>query len=191
MYIRTERTNIRPLLISDADDLCALCSSEEAMEFMPPVFGPESPAQTLQRLKRYIAHDEEHGISFGHVSLKNGQFIGRAGFSFIPDVNLYEIGYSLLPQYWHQGLATEITEGLLDYAFYSLNLDMICARTILGNHRSDSVLQKTGFNLLGERAFAEGDRLHLWNYYECDNPEMLQNTTIHNMAAVEDDGWEI
>jgi hypothetical protein len=46
---------------------------------------------------------------------------------------------------------------------------------------------------LGERAFYINDTLYLWNYYECDNPELLQSTSSapsYNMAGV-DDGWDL
>jgi [ribosomal protein S5]-alanine N-acetyltransferase len=191
MYIKTERTNIRPFLGGDLNDLRTLCINDEAMRYIPPSFGAERLEQTFERLSNYIAHDEEHGISFGHVSLKNGTFIGRAGFYFVPEVNLYEIGYSLLPLYWGHGIATELTQGLLDYAFYSLNLDIVCARTLTGNLASEKVLQKTGFNYMGERTFASAGKTVLWNYYECDNPETLPSTTTYNNMAIADDGWDI
>lgn len=173
MFIQSQRISIRPFVGADLFDLCRLCSSAEAMQFIPPYFAAETRKQTVDRLRRYIEHQQEHGVSFGYAADADGRFIGRAGFYFIPEVNKYEIGYSLLPEYWGKGLATEITLALLTYAFQKLNLDSICARTIPGNHKSEKVLHKAGFSLLGERAFTIKNKLVLWNYYERENDRAL------------------
>lgn len=173
MFLKTDRTYIRPFVHEDLDELSKLCALKETMEFIPPHFDPETREQVAERLNNYIEHYEEHGLSFGHVSDKHGNFIGRAGLYFVPEVSRFEVGFSLLPQYWGQGLATEIAQGLLDYAFKTLNIDCVCARTIAGNERSEAVLYKTGFTFLGERAFSVQDRIFFWNYFERDNDDLL------------------
>lgn len=173
MFLKTARTNMRPIVQTDLDKLSVLCSSPETMRYIPPHFSVESKAQIEERLAGYIRHDEEYGISFCYVSDKEGNFLGRAGFYFVPEVNLYEVGYSLLPQYWGQGYATEIVNALLDHAFNTLNLDAVCARTIKGNDNSEKVLHKTGFTYFGERAFAINNQLFIWNYYEHQNEHQL------------------
>ncbi|RYD58940.1 MAG: N-acetyltransferase [Sphingobacteriales bacterium] len=172
MFVKTDRTTIRPFVHEDLDELSSLCALTETMAFIPPYFGPETREQAAARLDKYIKHYEEHGVSFGHVANDEGKFIGRAGLYFVPEVSRFEIGYSLLPQYWGQGLATEIAQGLLDYAFDTLNMDSVCARTIMGNQASEAVLHKTGFSFLGERAFRLDDRIFFWNYFERDNDDL-------------------
>lgn len=189
MFVQTKRTNIRPFVATDLDSLCKLCSCKDAMQFIPPYFGPENKKQTEERLKRYIHHHDEHGISFGYLTDNSGNFVGRAGFYFVPEVNLYEIGYSLLPEHWGMGLATEVAMGLLNYAFHSLSLDSICARTIPGNVQSDNVLHKCGFTGLGERVFAVRGKSCLWNYYECYNEAVLDLATQGNTAYSDD--WDL
>jgi RimJ/RimL family protein N-acetyltransferase len=190
MFVQTKRTNIRPLVHSDLECLGKLCACPEAMQFIPPNFGPETKKQAADRLNNYIRHHDDHGISFGYVSDKKGKFLGRAGFYFVPEVNLYEIGYSLLPEYWGKGLATELADGLLDHAFNTLNLDAICARTIPGNENSDKVLHKTGFISLGERMFEIKGKPFFWNYYECYNEANLDYADQHGEATFTDD-WDL
>ncbi|MCD6064771.1 MAG: Streptomycin 3-adenylyltransferase [Flavipsychrobacter sp.] len=190
MFVQTERTNIRPFVHSDLDCLCSLCASAEAMQFIPPNFGPETEKQVQERLSNYISHHNEHGISFGYVSDKKGHFLGRAGFYFVPEVNQYELGYSLLPEYWGKGYATEIANGLLEYAFNMLNLDSICARTIPGNDGSDNVLHKTGFISMGERMFTVKGKQVFWNYYECYNETNLDFADQQSNARYADD-WDL
>ena len=94
-----------------------------------------------------------------------------------------------MPEYWGQGLATEIVSELLNYAFDNLLLDSVCARTVAGNDASDNVLQKTGFSYIGERAFSMDDRVFIWNYYEHENEAALANTYQLYNTLVED--WDI
>lgn len=190
MFLKTDRASIRPFVYEDLDELYQLCLQPEAMAFIPPHFDTETKQQVVDRLEKYINHYEEHGLSFGHVSDSKGNFMGRAGFCFVPEVSRYEIGYSLLPQYWGQGLATEIAQGLLDYAFNTLNIDSICARTITGNERSDAVLHKTGFTFLGERAFSIGNQVFLWNYFERDNDDMLSLRDQSTDSFVMEEEWD-
>ncbi|WP_276131710.1 GNAT family N-acetyltransferase [Polluticoccus soli] len=190
MFVQTKRTNIRPFVHSDLECLCQLCSSADAMQFIPPHFGPETEKLTEDRLKKYMRHHDAHGISFGYVSNKKGQFIGRAGFYFVPEVNLYELGYSLLPQHWGKGLATEIASGLIDYAFNNLNLDSVCARTISGNESSENVLHKIGFVRLGERMFPLKGKQIFWNYFECYNETNLDFADQQANARFADD-WDL
>jgi RimJ/RimL family protein N-acetyltransferase len=188
MFINTTRTIIRPFIPEDQDNLALLCGSYEAMRYIPPHFGIESGKQIKERLNNYIRHHEEYGISFGIVYDHKGNFLGRAGFYFVPEVNLYEIGYSLLPEYWGRGYATELVKALLDYAFNILNLDAVCARTIIDNYRSANVLDKTGFTYLGERAFSIREKVFLWNYYEKQNEDIL-NAAVLNEYSIDD--WDI
>lgn len=188
MFIHTARTSIRPFIPDDQAKLALLCSSYEAMRYIPPHFDVESNKQIKERLNNYIKHHEDYGISFGIVSNRYGSFLGRAGFYFVPEVNLYEIGYSLLPEYWGKGYATELVKGLLDYAFNTLNLDAVCARTIIDNYRSANVLEKTGFTYLGERAFSIRGQVFLWNYYEKHNEDALVPALL-NESNIDD--WDI
>ena len=189
MLVYTTRTMMRPFSKSDLQQLTALCTNEDAMRYIPPTFGIENAQQIEERLSNYINHHDEFGVGFCYVSDKAGNFIGRAGFHFVPEVNLYEIGYSLLPEHWGKGLATEVVSALLEYAYNDLKLDAVCARTIVGNDRSDKVLQKCGFTLLGERAFVVGEKLCFWNYYEHNNEDALVGHEAYMNVHEED--WNI
>jgi ribosomal-protein-alanine N-acetyltransferase len=184
MFLETARTNIRPFIQEDLDKLLSLCCLPEVMHYMPPHFSPENKTQVRKRLNDYINHHKEYGISFCHVANKKGEFIGRAGYYFVPEVNLYEICYALLPQYWGKGYATELVHALLDYAFHLLNLDTVCARTLPGNTASENVLLKTGFTALGERAFPVDGRMFLWNYFEYPNDDSLNLISIRESYTV-------
>ena len=61
-----------------------------------------------------------------------------------------ELGYSLHPNYWGQGLATEMATSLVNYGFNQLGFDEITAVTDPENSASQNVLQKAGMQRQGE-----------------------------------------
>jgi len=54
-----------------------------------------------------------------------------------------------LPLYWNQGYATEITKGIVEYAFENLKIERIEALALQLNKGSCRVLEKIGFTLEG------------------------------------------
>ena len=72
-----------------------------------------------------------------------------------------EIGYSMLPTFREQGLATEAVEGLLSWARRQQGVRRVTATTLDHLYASRRVLEKTGFTLTGER---EGNGSKLVDY---------------------------
>jgi [ribosomal protein S5]-alanine N-acetyltransferase len=60
-----------------------------------------------------------------------------------------ELGFGLDHRYQGQGLMTEAVRTLCDYAFDALGLHRIQANHLPENHRSASVLRRTGFTVEG------------------------------------------
>jgi len=73
-------------------------------------------------LKRY----ENNEFGFLAVELKDsGDFIGMGGI-LIWELNgrkEYEIAFSLIPEYWGNGYATEIAQTIKNYCFKNINAD--------------------------------------------------------------------
>ncbi len=100
--------------------------------------------------------------------IKNDQFIGEAGIiSSNRNANRCEIGYNLLPQFWNQGFATEITIGLVSYAMDTLGYERVEAMVLAENKASCKVMEKSGFKCEGVlRHFNKcEDRYRDVNYY--------------------------
>lgn len=166
MFLETKRTLLRPFAASDLRDLHSLFACAEAMKYIPPNFTSETIENTKKRLEDYMNHFSQYNCSFLYVSNKQLEFLGRAGFYYLKEVDAFEIGYSLLPKFWGQGLATEIGEKLIDCAFNQLKLSAIVARTINGNVNSEKVLQKLGFLFIGKRKFPVKAQEFDWNYFQ-------------------------
>lgn len=147
----TDRIRVRKFTESDLENLFALHSDPEIMQFSSRRV-PESKAETAATLKRLIdIYQRTPGLGFWAAELKSmGQFIGWFAIGTLPGTSEIEIGYRLLKKYWGHGYATEGARGLLQYAFDVLDLKKIVAISDLGNLVSKRVLGKSGFIYLGE-----------------------------------------
>jgi ribosomal-protein-alanine N-acetyltransferase len=71
---------------------------------------------------------------------------GSVGFKGLPDERgTAEVGYSVLPEFQRQGLATEMVAGVVQWANRQPGQDQIEAETDTTNTASIRVLEKNGF----------------------------------------------
>ncbi len=85
----------------------------------------------------------------GHVSLRHWLLDG------MPEIDL---GYSLSPEYWGKGLATEAARAVLELGFARLGCEHITAIALPDNLASRRVLEKLGFEYKRDVVFRS--RLH-------------------------------
>ena len=72
--------------------------------------------------------------------------IGNGGFKGLPSNDgVVEIGYSLFPEFHHQGYATEAVTGLVQWAFANPVVRRVTAQTLPGHRASIAVLERAGF----------------------------------------------
>jgi ribosomal-protein-alanine N-acetyltransferase len=75
---------------------------------------------------------------------------GSVGFKGPPDEHgMAEVGYSVLPEFQGQGLATEMVAGIVRWAERRPQVKRIEAETNIDNEASVRVLEKNGFIRLG------------------------------------------
>ena len=89
-----------------------------------------------------IDNNKEFGWT---VRLKDSnQFIGELGMGISPEMDRGEIHYSIHPDYWGNGYATEAVKRVIDFGFATLHLEKIEANSATENIRSMKVLEKVG-----------------------------------------------
>jgi len=95
------------------------------------------------------------------------EYIGEAGIlSFNQKNRRAVVGYNLIPKYWGNGYATEITMGLVKYLFEKEKAERIEALVAEDNRASRKVLEKSGFIAEGLlRNFAYIDHKYYNVYY--------------------------
>ena len=82
----------------------------------------------------------------------HGEEVGRIHLLVRADDQIAEIGYSIVQKHWNQGLATESVRAVIDWAFETLNLVKVYARTEVWNVGSWRVLENVGDDAGSETA---------------------------------------
>lgn len=95
-----------------------------------------------------LAHWDTNGFGqWMFFSKENNDFIGRCGLRYmeIDDKLVVELGYSVLPQHWRKGYATEMGARALEIGINILNLESVVAFTQISNIASQKTMWKLGF----------------------------------------------
>jgi RimJ/RimL family protein N-acetyltransferase len=111
--------------------------------------GPETPEQIQARHKRY------HKDSRMLVIVLNGRSAGSVGYweKTWREQEVWEMGWSVLPEFQGQGLATKGVVAVLEYARGEGAHRFAHAFPSVDNTPSNALCRKLGFMLLGETKF--------------------------------------
>jgi RimJ/RimL family protein N-acetyltransferase len=84
------------------------------------------------------------------IELHEGKMVGDIGVNFDgPGAGQVELGYSLHPDWWGHGIASEAIHKLLSWLFGERQIHRIAARTGRNNLRSCALLDRLGFRREG------------------------------------------
>lgn len=144
--LETDRIILRTWKDADLPYLYAMNQDPLVMEYFPNLQDKPTTDAFFHKIQK---HYKDHGYTLFALELKeNKEFLGFVGLlhvpfkaSFTPAV---EIGWRLRSEYWNKGYATEAAKAVLDYAFYTLNLDRIVSFTSKINKPSIRIMEKIG-----------------------------------------------
>jgi [ribosomal protein S5]-alanine N-acetyltransferase len=148
--IETERLILQPFTLEDFDDLMQLHADPEVNRFFK-LQGAWPEEFVRHCLTGFIKDHQTLGYSKFKVTLKDGTFVGRAGFSLWEETGETELGYSFKRDYWGKGYATEASQKLVRWIFEATNLEHIIAFAALENLASRNVLEKIGMGFTAMR----------------------------------------
>ena len=152
---RTERLVLCRPRASDLDDLVRYNQNERVMATLG---GVRSRDDTREYLDRQLDHWERYGFGWWIVrEARTERFAGRGGLrhTTIEGRDEVEVGYGFLPEFWGQGLATELASASVQVAFGELRLVDLVAFTLPSNRASRSVMEKVGFRYERELMYAD------------------------------------
>ncbi len=107
----------------------------------------KSLEEAAEKMKTIIALvDNRDGIAWAVDLKESKKQIGEISFwRLIKEHYRAEIGYSLHPDYWQKGYATEAAQAIIDYGFTTLNIHSIEANVNPNNVASIKLLEKMKF----------------------------------------------
>jgi len=146
MNLKTERLNLRELLLTDLEKIHELHSLSETDKYNTLGI-PETINVTRQLVSEWLLAQAEQPRKKFVFYIENSKtaFIGLIGINIgRPAYRNAEIWFKLHPAYWNQGYATEIVKRTLQFCFDELKLHRIEAGCAVENLASKRVLEKAG-----------------------------------------------
>lgn len=146
-----------------------LQSPEEALahvERLTPSERAEVSPDWLARVRASTVADPwTHGFALVHRA--DDAVIGSCGYKGPPDAEgMVEIAYGVTPEHQGRGYATEAARAMTDWAFSSGRVGVVRAHTLAEANASTRVLEKCGFQKIGEVLDPE-DGL-VWRWEKCN-----------------------
>jgi RimJ/RimL family protein N-acetyltransferase len=153
--IETERLILRPFREDDLDAYTAMMQTPDVRHWLlvPEGFGRE---QAWEQMTKWLGQWALRGTGNWALEEKaTGAFVGRAG-SHRPERADWpgtEIGWTLHPDHWRKGYATEAGAASRDWVFANHNVDEIYSCIRLDNTASQNVARRLGLTEWEERTF--------------------------------------
>lgn len=143
--IEGDRIYLRPIQLSDAEDMHEYASDEETTRF---VFDPhESLEDTKENIAKYFLASPLG--KYAIVLKESHKMIGTIDLRVEEDHKKAEIGYTLSKAFWNKGYMTEAGKLVVHLGFEVLGLERIFAFHDVRNAASGRVLEKLGMTYEG------------------------------------------
>lgn len=162
MIFQTERLFLRELDQDDFHDLAEMLQNPEVMYAYEHDFSDEDVQEWLDRQRdRY----RQNGFGLWALILKKtGEMIGQAGLTMqkYKESEVLEIGYLLKKEHWRHGYAIEAAKACKDYAFETLEEEVVHSIIKANNIPSIKVALKNGMTKKDEfiKRYYDIDMLH-------------------------------
>jgi len=149
-YLETPRIRLEDFTPADAHLLKDLDSDPEVMLYLNGG-RPSTDEEVDSALLRILALKDKYKGRFGlwkGFEKESDAFVGW--FLFRPDkkdpdnMKSIELGYRLKKEFWNKGFATEVSSILMKKGFIELGVEIVWARTLLANTKSQNVMKKIG-----------------------------------------------
>jgi len=162
--LKTERLVLRPLEPADAASYAAIRYHPDVVKWMLPA--PADPLDAaLAAIDRYSTCWRDRGYGPWGI-FRDGRHIGHAGLNFVPEFGETEVLWTLRPDAWGKGYATEAARAALDFGFGTIGLELIFAITKPDNRASQAVMKRLG--LIYRRDVVYRDTPSVW--FELSRP---------------------
>ena len=160
--LRTERTIIETIQLTDAEFFVSLVNSADWLRFIG-----DRKVNDVEDARRYLlagflkCYDEN---AFGYYLVRTLALtpIGICGFLKKAHLENVDFGFALLPDWYGLGLGYEAAKAVLDYGIRTFSFSVLDAVTSPDNVRSKRLLEKLGFNRIGESGNIENAELYRW-----------------------------
>lgn len=141
----TERLYIRPISLDDADINLKLVNTEEFKKYVGDR-NVNNLEESLEYLKsRNLPQIDRLGYgNFTLIEKKTGEKIGGCGLFHREGLEVVDIGFYFLPEYYGKGYGYEAASRILREGFEEYGLTKVSAITVKENIASQKLIEKLG-----------------------------------------------
>jgi len=144
--LESDRLLFRKFEKKDATALFKVRSNDQVMRYMDTLIHKNITDSAALISSIISDFKNKVGINWAIEVKSNNQLIGSFSFwRLIKQHCRAEIGYSIHPDYWGQGLMKETFKTIIEFGFNNLQLHSIEANVNPNNWQSIKLLQKVGF----------------------------------------------
>ena len=156
--LETERLQLRHFNHDDLPVMHILNTDPDVVRYA------DAPSKDIEESRSRLVNGpladyQKYGYGRFAVDFKpSEELIGFCGIKYLPEIELPELGYRFLTQFWGMGIATEAARACVSFAREDLKLTKLIALIIPENTGSIRVAEKVGMNegplieIYGERA---------------------------------------
>jgi len=143
--LETPRLRLRLFTYDDVEIMYTLGSDPEIIKY-----AETEPAKDLEEARRRLEEGplydyEKYGYGRFAVEFKEtGKVIGFCGIKYLPEIDLPEVGYRYLTEYWGKGIGTEAARACVEFARQDLQIRKLVALIMPENIASIRVAEKLG-----------------------------------------------
>lgn len=141
--LTTTRCQMTTFCEKDFSDVSQLFKSVQVRQFLGGIKDNEAIDTSFKDMLK--SSDSDYYWCVHHRATH--EFIGVVSLDTHHDGKSTELSYQFLPQWWGQGIATEVLSGVIDFARDELKLYQLVAETQTQNKASCILLQKIGMTL--------------------------------------------
>ena len=172
LRIETERLVLRPMLMSDVDDLYEYQSNPEIVRYIPwpartMTQVKEAAQKTIDTTKSDLVEINDHIVLVWELK-NSGKVIGQSNMGLISkEHKTSNIGWVTHQDFQRKGYAFEATKLLLVYAFTNFDLHRVIADIDTRVQISANLAEKLGMRREGtfiEGEFFKGEWCDMWLY---------------------------
>ena len=145
----TERLKFRKLQPDDFDTWLPMFKANNIAKFLDlDLKASESELYTLWFDKAFHRHENDLGGMNVLIDKNTNRLVGQCGIlvQTIEDVERLEIGYSLLPEFWGRGYASEAALKCKNYAFENNFSNVLMSMVHVENISSEKVALRNGMD---------------------------------------------
>ena len=161
--VETDRLVLCQRTVADAAAIFAYASLPEVAypAGFPPVETVEDEVYYLEHVLPKSQAEQQLPSGYGIRLKGEDKVIGSVDFNHRHADDVLEIGYTLHPDYWGQGIVPEAASALIELGFTLLKLHKIELNCYDTNKQSQRVAEKLGFTLearIRDRKDVQGNR---------------------------------